>query len=206
MGIRITRPWVRISSPEVWWEASSRTASAVQENVANGLAVGTVTKRKSHGANALSYSIASGNNGGAFSINPTTGLITVADRTQLDYEALSLQWDDPATIEFTVNIVDAVDASLNESVRVVVTVTNINEVPTLAGGSVTAFSHSRTGTLVYALQAVGRRSVRFRDLLDCFGEHGQCLRDRYRERRDHRGQGHRCVRSHDLHTQRASDR
>lgn len=124
----------------------------VQENASNGLSVGIVTKRKSHGSNALTYSIVSGNNGGAFSINPDTGLVSVADNTQLDYEALSLQWDDPATIEFVVNIVDTIDSSLNESVRVVVTVTNVNEAPALSGGSVTTFSHSRTGTLVFGLQ------------------------------------------------------
>ncbi len=118
----------------------------MQENVANGTNVGTVTKRKSHGSDTLSYAISTGNESGTFSIDPATGLIRVADNAQLDFEKLSTRWDDPATIQLFVTITDAADSTLNETVRVVVTVLNVNERPTISGGSASMFTRTQTGT------------------------------------------------------------
>lgn len=120
---------------------------SVAENVANATAVGTASPRNAHGSNPLTYSISSGNTAGAFAINPSTGAITVADRTKLNYEALSTRWDVPAVIPMFVTVTDATNPALNETIRVVVTVTNVNEAPTITGGgSLTMIARTSVGT------------------------------------------------------------
>lgn len=125
----------------------------VAENVANATAVGSVTPRNSHGSNTLTYSISSGNTGGAFAINAATGAITVADRTKLNYEALSSRWDVPAVIPMFVTITDAANPSLNETIRVSVTITNLNEPPTITGGASTVIARTAVGTALLSVTA-----------------------------------------------------
>lgn len=126
----------------------------VAENVANATAVGSVTPRNFHGGNALTYSISSGNAGGAFAINASTGAITVADRTKLNYEALSTRWDVPAVIPMFVTITDAANPALNETIRVAVTVTNVNEPPTItAGGAATMIARTAVGANLLSVSA-----------------------------------------------------
>lgn len=60
---------------------------AMNENTANGTLVGTVTATDADG-DTLTYSITAGNSSGAFAIDSSTGKVTVADSTQLDYEAI----------------------------------------------------------------------------------------------------------------------
>jgi autotransporter-associated beta strand protein len=121
----------------------------IAENSGNGSAVGTVVPRNNHGAVALVHAISSGNTNGAFSINSATGAITVANSSALNYEALSLRWDDPATFELFVNITDASNPSLNENLRTVVTVSNLNETPALTGGAVSILEHSYVSSKVF---------------------------------------------------------
>jgi autotransporter-associated beta strand protein len=124
---------------------------SIAENTANGNSIGTVAARLDHGANPLTWSIASGNPDGAFFINPSTGAISVANSAALDFEALSLRWDDPAAIELFVSIADATNPSLNETIRTVVTVTDVNESPTLAGAGATVLEHTAPGTVIAAM-------------------------------------------------------
>ncbi len=120
---------------------------SVAENTANATAVGTASPRNSHGSNPLTYAIASGNTGGAFAINAATGAITVAKSTVLNYETLSTRWDVPAVIPMFVTITDATNPALNETIRVVVTVTNVNEPPTITGGgALTMIARTPVGT------------------------------------------------------------
>ncbi len=122
---------------------------SVAENSVNGAAVGTIAPRNSHGANPLTFAIGSGNTGTAFAIDPSTGAITVANPAQLNFETLSTRWDDLATFQLFVTITDATDALLNENIRVVITVNDVNELPVIAGGAVTIPEHARTGTKVF---------------------------------------------------------
>ncbi len=122
---------------------------SVAENSAISTAVGSVAPRLSHGANPLTYAISSGNTGTAFAISATTGAVTVATPSQLNFETLSTRWDDPATFQLFVTITDGTDPLLNENIRVVVTVTDVNEVPAITGGSVTIPEHARIGTNVF---------------------------------------------------------
>lgn len=60
------------------------------ENSTNGTVVGSVSATDSDlPSETLTYSILSGNEAGAFAINPSTGQISVADSTQLDFESLT---------------------------------------------------------------------------------------------------------------------
>lgn len=129
---------------------------AIAENSANGSVVGSVTPRNNHGASALSYAIASGNGLGAFQINSATGQLTVANSAALDYESLSTRYDDPATIELFVSIMDASNPSLNETVRVVVSATDVNEAHSIVGPSVAQiFRNAKVGTAVASFYADG---------------------------------------------------
>ena len=120
----------------------------IAENSPNTTAVGTVVPRSAHGPNPLTFSIVSGNTGGAFALNAGTGAITVANVAQLNYEAISSRWDDPATFELFVIITDGTAPALNESIRVVITVADVNEPPLITGGSITMLDHSQVGTSV----------------------------------------------------------
>lgn len=126
---------------------------SIPENSPFNTTVGTITPRNSHGGNPITFSITSGNSNGAFSINSTTGVLRVANPSALNYETLSTRWDDPATIECVVSITDSANPALNESIRVVVTVTNVNEPPILTGGTVTVFSRTRVGTEIFTVDA-----------------------------------------------------
>lgn len=119
---------------------------SVAENSTNSTAVGTVTPRNTH-ANPIVYSISSGNSSGAFAIDPATGALTVIDSAQFDYETLSTYYEDPATFELFVDISNATVPSLNENVRVVVTVTDVNEAPEMTiVNSISVLEHTLVGS------------------------------------------------------------
>ncbi len=120
----------------------------VAENPAAGATIGTVTPRLAHGANPLTFAISSSTPAGAVAIAAATGQLSVANPAQFDFESLSPSWETPARIELMVTVTDTVNPSLNESVRAVVTVTDANEPPTLAGGTTTLPTATAAGTHV----------------------------------------------------------
>ena len=113
---------------------------AIAENSANGTLVGSVVARNNHAGAPLAYAIASGNSNGAFSINPATGALSVATSALLDFEALSLRWDDPATLELFVAISDAAHPALNETLRTVVTVLDGYDIPVFTSNPIQLFA------------------------------------------------------------------
>ena len=120
----------------------------IAENPANGANVGTVTANNSHGGATLSYSIASGNDSGAFAID-SNGVLTVADPTKFDFEALSSYFDDPATFDLSVTITNPTTPSLTESVRAVVTITDVNEAPIITAiSTLNILEHTAVGTVL----------------------------------------------------------
>jgi hypothetical protein len=127
---------------------------AIAENSAIGSPVGTVVPRNAHQGDTLSYAITSGNSAGAFAIDPLSGAITVAKSSALDYEALSSRWDDPATIELFVTITNAANPSLDENLRTVVTVSNVNEAPTVAVESLKILEHTFIGTEIFTVNTI----------------------------------------------------
>lgn len=99
----------------------------VPENAAVSTSVGSVSATDGDAGQTLSYSIVSGNAGGAFAIDPVSGAITV--NGPLDYETRSVH-------ELLVQATDDGSTPVASTVAVTVTVTNVfesnDEVVTLA--------------------------------------------------------------------------
>jgi len=93
---------------------------SIDENSLNGTSIGMVVASDADG-DVLNYAITAGNSSGTFAISTSTGELTVADNTALDYEttvsfALTITVDDgrgeqgSATVH--VNIIDLEDTSV----------------------------------------------------------------------------------------------
>lgn len=92
---------------------------SIDENSADGTVVGTVNATYT-GDGSLSYSITSGNSSGAFALNAATGVLSVADENQLDFET---------TTSFTLGI-GVTDGSLSTSATVIVNINDVDELIT----------------------------------------------------------------------------
>jgi VCBS repeat-containing protein len=97
---------------------------AVDENAAAGTAVGTVTASDPDNGQNLSFAIVDGNAGGAFAIDSTTGAITVANGSALDYEA-------NGSFTLTVRATDDGSPALSATTSVVVNLNDRNDAPVL---------------------------------------------------------------------------
>ena len=136
--------------------ADNDTVFSLNEHSANGTTVGTIAPRVLSGP--LSYAIASGNTGNAFSIHSATGQLTVSNTAALDYEVLSTRFDDPSEILLFVTITDTNLAT--ETVRVRVRVVDVNEAPTITSWSdATVMEGTVIGTSI--LQLTGSDADRF---------------------------------------------
>jgi Ca2+-binding RTX toxin-like protein len=105
------------------------SGGTVAENAASGTVVGTVTGFDPDAATTLSYSLTN-NAGGRFAINATTGEITVANGTLLNYEGATSHG-------ITVRITDQGGLTFNKTFTL--NLTDVNEAPTnatLSGGTV----------------------------------------------------------------------
>ncbi len=103
------------------------SANTVAENVANGTVVGTVTGTDVDTGDTKSYSL-SDTAGGRFAINATTGEITVANGSLLNYEAATSH-------TVTVRVTDSGGLTYDETLTI--NLTNVNEAPTGADATVT---------------------------------------------------------------------
>ncbi len=86
-------------------------AFSVNENSANGTAVGTVVATDLDNGAVLGYAITGGNTGGAFSINALTGAILVANSAALDFETTP-------TFNLTVEVTDEHGATDSATVTI----------------------------------------------------------------------------------------
>ncbi|HMZ53303.1 MAG TPA: cadherin-like domain-containing protein [Nitrospira sp.] len=105
----------------------SLSASTVAENAANGTVVGTVTGSDVDAGDTKSYTLTN-NAGGRFAINRTTGALTVANGTLLNYEAATSH-------SVTVRVTDRGGLTYDETFTI--TVTNVNEAPAGTNATVT---------------------------------------------------------------------
>ncbi|SNT01411.1 Ca2+-binding protein, RTX toxin-related [Tardiphaga sp. OK246] len=115
------------------------TGGSVAENAANGVAVGTVAGVDPDAGATLTYSLTD-NAGGRFAINATTGVLTVANGTLLNFESA-------ASHNVSVRVTD--QSGLTFDKVFTLGVTNVNEAPsnaTLTGGSVA--ENAANGTMV----------------------------------------------------------
>ena len=95
---------------------------SIPENSLDGTLVGKVTASDLDSVDFLSFSIIAGNSNNAFSINSSTGEITVTDSTQLDFENFS---DFIVTVQVTDNGV----GRLSDTASIGINLTNIDESP-----------------------------------------------------------------------------
>ncbi|MCA9079731.1 MAG: tandem-95 repeat protein, partial [Planctomycetaceae bacterium] len=94
---------------------------SIPENLANGTSIGSLVATDADTVGSLqSWTITGGNTGGIFALNPATGELTISDNTFLDHETVP-----SVTLQITVS--DGVQTSVVETV--VITVTDVNEVP-----------------------------------------------------------------------------
>jgi Ca2+-binding RTX toxin-like protein len=119
---------------------ASVSDSSVAENAANGTVVGTVTGTDPDAGAVLTYSLTN-NAGGRFTINSTTGQITVANGSLLDYEAATshditvrVTDQDGLTFDkvFTIDLTDVAGVTQNGT-SAANTLTGTNEGDTLNG-------------------------------------------------------------------------
>src|SRR5207302_1804313 len=87
------------------------------ENSPNGTSVGKVAASDPDAGQSLTFAILSGNTSGAFTINPTTGQISVANSAALDYETT-------ATFALLVQVTDNGTPSLSATTSVNVNLTD----------------------------------------------------------------------------------
>ncbi len=99
----------------------------INENSSNGTSVGTVSPRNNHGTDEIQFNISSGNDDGIFTIDNSSGEITISNSKLLDYETLFFS---STAKELFVTISNVQRPHLNETLRVVITVNDINESPT----------------------------------------------------------------------------
>jgi autotransporter-associated beta strand protein len=128
-------------------------AFTIAENSPNGTAIGTVTPRTLTGS-PLSYTIASGNTGGILALNSSTGALTVANSTALNFETLSSRYDVPAQFELFVTVSNTA-TSASETVRAIVAVSDLNEPPVLAAipSAIAVYEGTTPGAEVVNLSA-----------------------------------------------------
>ena len=95
----------------------------VSETTGNDVVVGTVANVGD--MNSVTFNITIGNTGNAFAINQSTGVITVADSSTIDFETT-------ANYTLTVTVSDDAGATIDSMATVTVSVTDVNEDPTIS--------------------------------------------------------------------------
>jgi len=93
---------------------------SIDEHSADGSAVGTLTASDPDAGDSLSYSIIAGNDQGLFSIDSSTGKITVNNGTDLDFEV------DP-TYTLTIRVADSGSPALSKTATVTINLNDIFE-------------------------------------------------------------------------------
>lgn len=124
-------------------EAPTVTAATFSraENSANGTTVGTVTATDPDAGQSRTFAITGGNTNNAFTIHPTTGVITVNNAAALNYESTP-------TFNLTVTVTDNGTPALSGSAVIRVNLTNVNEAPVLTAQSFAVRTKSKANTVV----------------------------------------------------------
>ncbi|MER2626148.1 MAG: Ig-like domain-containing protein, partial [Accumulibacter sp.] len=103
---------------------------SLAENSVNGTAVGTATFTDFETGQTHTFAITAGNTGGAFAINTTSGQITVANSTALDFEITP-------SFGLTVQVTDSGSPAESGTATITVNLTDVNEPPVANPQSVT---------------------------------------------------------------------
>ncbi|RYY39079.1 cadherin repeat domain-containing protein, partial [archaeon] len=125
-----------VAEPPVW---SGVTTASIAENSAAGASVFTARATDPDAADVLRYAITGGNVRDVFAINSVTGLVTVNNVAELDYETR-------ASVALEVTVTDRVGLSIRQTVTV--SILNLNEAPAIVTTSVSIAENSASGTRV----------------------------------------------------------
>ena len=112
------------------------------ENSDNGTVLGTVEASDPDG-DTLTYTIVSGNDAEGFSLNSSTGELTVKDSSALDYETIT-------SFDLLVQVSDGL---LADSALVLIKLMNSNELPMITSDTFTLAENSVNGTLLGNVEA-----------------------------------------------------
>ncbi|MDY0103306.1 MAG: cadherin domain-containing protein [Lentimicrobium sp.] len=117
----------------------------VAENSGSGTQVGIVVATDNDPGQTLTFSITGGNSNNAFSLNTSTGRLSVANPAVLDFET---------TPEYllTVKVQDNGPGSLSSSALVTVIISNVNESPSMSNQNFTVENYAEAGIIVGTLQ------------------------------------------------------
>jgi VCBS repeat-containing protein len=115
---------------------------SVAENSISGAAIGTVVATDSDASQTLTYSITSGNTNNAFAINPSTGALTVATSSALNFESTQ-------SYALIVSATDNGSPILNSQATVTITVTNVNEAPIINAQTFSIALHSPEQKIIF---------------------------------------------------------
>lgn len=111
----------------------------INEHMANGASVGTVTASDADIGDSLTYQFSGGNVGQAFAINSTTGEITVNKKAAVDFERLT-------SFSLRVQVTD--QAKVSRKATVTVNLNDLNEMPRISPQMFSIDENSPNGTVV----------------------------------------------------------
>ena len=118
----------------------------IDENSINGSSVGTLTATDPDNGQSLSFSIIGGNTSGAFQIGSTSGAISVANSSALNYESTS-------TFSLIVEVEDNGIGPLTDQATITVNLNDVNENPNVSTASFAVNENSANGTNVGTVSA-----------------------------------------------------
>ncbi len=122
----------------------SEQGFSVDEISPNGTVVGTVTASDLDAGDTLTYSILGGNTNNAFTVNASTGQITVANSAAIDYETT-------AAFHLTIQVRDS--DGLTDTATATVSLMNVNEAPAVDNATFVLPENSSNGAVVGTVTA-----------------------------------------------------
>ncbi len=112
---------------------------SADENSANGTSLGAVTFDDADSGQTHAFAITAGNVDGAFAIHSTTGSLTVANRTALDYET-------NPSFTLTIQVTDS--GGLSGTANITIDLNDLNETPLVTPASFSVDENSLSGVAV----------------------------------------------------------
>lgn len=128
----------RVIAREVWANVPPSNQAPVvldaswslAENSPVGAVIGLVSASDGDVGQTLTYSIVAGNTGGAFAIDASTGVLTIANAAALDFEA-------NPTFQLAIRVVDSGAPALDAFGQVTIDLTDVYEPAVLTNGNLT---------------------------------------------------------------------
>lgn len=119
---------------------------SIPENGVAGTVVGTVAVTDGNINQSYAFQITGGNVGGAFAINPTTGVITVATSSAVNFEVTP-------TFSLTVRVTDNGVPPLSGDGTITINLSNVNDPPSVAPATFSVIEDAAVDTVVGAVTA-----------------------------------------------------